>query len=213
MREMRRIPALFLSLILSLAVLPATAQEPYEEPDDSWISIAGTVVSPTHDTFMLDYGDGLITVEMDDFDSYSETVGLLDGDDVVVYGIIDDGLYEARTIEASSVYNDALNTYFYANSADEEDAVQWDILAPVAISRTTVMGTVLSVNPEADEFTISTGRSVLTVETGNLSYNPLDDYGYQQIDVGDRIRASGVIDNDFLEGYTLMTDSVISLTS
>lgn len=212
MRLKKRIPTLFFSFLLSLMVLPATAQEPYEEPDDSWISIAGTVVSPTFDTFMLDYGDGIITVEMDDFDSYSETFGLLDGDDVVVYGVIDDGLYEKRTIEAASVYNDAMNTYFYANSADEEDAVQWDIVAPVEISRTTVMGTVLSVNPLEEEFAISTGRSVLTVETGNLSYNPLDDYGYQQIDTGDRVRASGVIDNGFLEGYTLISDSVISLT-
>ena len=46
-----------------LTAVPAAAQDPYTRPDDSWISISGTVVSPTADSFMLDYGDGLVTVE------------------------------------------------------------------------------------------------------------------------------------------------------
>ena len=30
-----------------------------------------------------------------------------------------------RTIKASSVYVDSLNTYFYASAADEEGGVEW----------------------------------------------------------------------------------------
>ena len=44
-----------------------------------------------------------------------------------------------------------------------------------------------------------------------MLYNPLDDEGYQKIDVGDRVKVTGNIDNDLFEGKELMADSVIKL--
>lgn len=41
---------------------------------------------------------------MDDFDFYHEGNALLHDDQVVVYGNIDDDLFEKRSIESSSVY-------------------------------------------------------------------------------------------------------------
>ena len=55
---------------------------PRMQPNNSWISISGTVVNPTADRFALDYGSGMITVEVDDWDAYGEAHGLLDGDQV-----------------------------------------------------------------------------------------------------------------------------------
>lgn len=110
-----------LALTLGIAVgTPAYAADPYAKPEDSWISISGTVVDPKADTFKLDYGDGVITVEMDDWDDDADAYVLLDGDRVTVYGMIDDGLFERTTIEANSVYVESLNSYFYASAADEE---------------------------------------------------------------------------------------------
>lgn len=51
---------------------PVAAQDPYARADDAWISISGTVALPTASAFMLDYGDGVITVEMDDWDTYGD---------------------------------------------------------------------------------------------------------------------------------------------
>jgi len=70
--------------------------DPYAKPDDSWISISGTVVNPKDDTFMLDYGQGTILVEMDDWDGVGEAYALIDGDRVTVYGAVDDGLFDER---------------------------------------------------------------------------------------------------------------------
>ena len=67
-------------------VAPAVATDPYEQPDESWISISGTVVNPDSDSSVLDYGDGVVTVEIDDWDSYGDAYGLLDGDQVTVQG-------------------------------------------------------------------------------------------------------------------------------
>jgi len=57
---------------------------------------------------------------MDDWDWFDEASRLNAGEKVTVYGRIDDGLYETRTIEADSVYVYERNTYYYANDADEE---------------------------------------------------------------------------------------------
>jgi len=191
---------------------PAMAADPYAKPDDSWISISGTVASPTADSFQLDYGDGLVMVEMDDWDSYGDAYGLMEGDEVVVYGKVDDDLYEATTIEAGSVYVEDLNTYFYASSDDEEDLTYWVVSEPLVLSRTSVRGTVTSVDAAEREFTIDIGARKLTVETEYLGYNAFDDVGFQKIEKGDRISASGAMDQDFLEGRVLDADSVITLS-
>ena len=44
-----------------------------------------------------------------------------------------------------------------------------------------------------------------------MAYNPLDDKGYQKIEVGDIVRATGKIDESFFEGRELMAESVVKL--
>jgi hypothetical protein len=44
------------------------AVDPYEQPDNAWLSIRGRVETVTADSFTLDYGDGIVTVEMEDGD-------------------------------------------------------------------------------------------------------------------------------------------------
>lgn len=205
----------FTMTAIALASGPVTAQDPYARADDAWISISGTVASPTASTFTLDYGDGVITVEMDDWDSYGDAYGLLDGDDVTVYGRIDDDFYEARTIEASSVYVDSLNTYFYASAADEEGGVEWThpwtVVEPVVSGQTVMRGTVTAVSPADQEFTLSVGGTETTVQTDELTYNPLDDTGYQKVDVGDRVSVVGYTDGDFIQGRMFNAETVITL--
>ncbi|MDT8319759.1 MAG: hypothetical protein RQ826_04460 [Xanthomonadales bacterium] len=48
------------------ATLAAVQTDPHARPDETYISISGTVDSVAPDSFMLDYGDGLVRVEMDD---------------------------------------------------------------------------------------------------------------------------------------------------
>ncbi|MDX1680078.1 MAG: hypothetical protein R3242_05030, partial [Akkermansiaceae bacterium] len=112
-----------LATAATIGLMPFVQAEvdPYDKPDRSWLSISGEVTSVTPDTFLLDYGDGAITVEMDDFDNDADAYKLVVGDEVTVYGRVDDDLFETTSIEASSVWVSGINTYFYANSADEED--------------------------------------------------------------------------------------------
>lgn len=67
------------TVLTSLALAaPATAGDdpagvdPYSRANGTWISIDGTVDAVTADAFVLDYGNGSISVEMDDGDRENE---------------------------------------------------------------------------------------------------------------------------------------------
>ena len=202
--------------IIATASTVAMAANPYMRPDESWISISGTVVDPRSETFLLEYDDCMITVEMDDWDSFGEASKLIEGDKVTVYGRIDDDLFELSKIEADSVYVENLNTYFYDSSAaDEEDAFvmtdYWVAGAPVVVSAATLRGTVTDVDEAAAEFTVNTGVRQVRVETEALAYNPLDDKGFQRIDAGDYVSVVGDFNQEFIEGRVFEAASVLTL--
>ena len=199
---------LMMAAAVALVAGAALAADPMEKPDDAWISVEGTVGTVAPDAFVLDYSEGTITVEMDDGDRDADAYKLLPGDKVTVHGLIDDDFLETRTIEASSVHVEKLGTTFYASAYDEEDSFV-TVWAPVVPSRTVVQGTVTDVRGE--EFTLNTGARLLTVEVEEMAYDPLDDEGYQTVDVGDRVSVSGVMDDDLFEGRELVADSLVVL--
>lgn len=203
-----------LAVALGFAMAPgalAEDKDPYLQPDESWISISGTAVETDADSFTLDYGDGIITVEMDKWDWYEKDFQVIEGDKVTVYGEIDDDLYETTKIEASSVYDKSRETYYFASSADEEfdDDYDYWIDDDFVVGEMTVRGTVTGVNGR--QFTIDTGSRKMTVDTIMMSYNPVDAKGYPTIDKGDYVSVSGDMDYDTWEKRELMADTVVVL--
>jgi uncharacterized protein YdeI (BOF family) len=182
---------------------------PYAVPDDTFISLSGTVGSVTRDAFTLNFNDGAITVEMDDGDRDADGYLLTQGDAVTVYGLIDDDFFEARTIEASSVYVENLGTYFYASAVDEEDRGFVTLYAPLDPSTVVLQGSVTEIDDE--EFVIDVGSRQVTVEVEEMAYNPLDDEGYQRVDIGDVVSVTGEVDDDFFEGREVEAESVTTI--
>ncbi len=169
-------------------------KNPYLVPNNTWITISGVVENVKPDAFDLDYGDGVIKVEMDDGDRDADGYKLIKGDKVTVNGKIDDDFHEMTKIEAGSVYVEKLDTFFYASAVDEEDYSLWSTI-PVVPGEVTVVGTVTKVMD--DEFTLNTGLRSITVDVDDMSYNPLDNRGYQKIDKGDLVRVSGKLEDKF----------------
>lgn len=164
-----------------------------------WISLTGSVASISADRFTLDYGANELTIEMDDFDSYDENL-LIAGDQVTVSGMIDTDFVDNKTLEASSVYVDNLNEFFYASSADEEDGYYnyaandyWDGGDWISLT-----GEVASVDGET--FTLDTGVGEYVIDADQMAYNPLDSEGAEQIEVGERVVVSGEFDTFDLYG-------------
>ena len=186
----------------------SAGSNPYAQADDSWISLSGTVKAISRDSFTLDYGERTIKVEMDDTDRQSETYALRMGDKVTVNGMIDDDFFETSKIEAGSVYIEKLGRHFFASVLDEEDFAAVAYLAPID-DGVAVHGLVTTV--DGDEFTIDNGLRSVRVDVENMGYDPLDDEGYQKVEVGDVVRVEGRMDDDFLETRELMAESITTL--
>ncbi len=176
-------------IVLAITATTALGQSPETAPDGTWVTLSGTVTSVTEDSFRLDTGDGIATVEMDDFDSYSEAYSLFSNDLVIVQGRVDDDLYEKRTIEASSAYVVGLGRTFFASAVDEEDYGTWWVSPNVVPGQVTMTGLVTKVDGRT--ITIATGGTAVNVDTTTLPYNPVDNLGAQRVRVGDRVRVSG----------------------
>ncbi len=200
---------------LAAATFVAHADDPVEQPDESWLTVNGTVVSARPDSFKLDYGEGLVTVEMDDWGWYEEDHLLIEGDQVTVHGRVDAGLFEKRTIEAGSVYVEDLNTYFYANTADEEGdsrLISYVVTVPLDEgSWVNISGIIEDV--DGREFTLATGFGEIQVDTRTMAYNPLDNEGFQRLDRGQAVSVRGRLDNDLFERREIIADTIYSLSA
>jgi uncharacterized protein YdeI (BOF family) len=202
--------AMATGLALSTAV-SAADPNPYLKPDESWISMSGEVESVTRDSFVLDYGDGSVIVEMDDGDRDADGYKLINGDKVTVAGRIDDDFLETTSIEASSVYVENIGTTFWASARDEESDAFYEMgaLYPLDDEQITVQGTISEVDD--DEFVINSGTRAVRVELDDLGFNPLDDEGYLKLSRGDFVKVIGEMDDDLFEGRKLEADYVIKL--
>lgn len=200
------------SLIMAMGSAPFSLAgeqpDPYAKADDTWISISGEVKSVSPNNFILDYGEGIVLVEMDDGDRDADAYKLLEGDKVTVNGMIDDDFYEATTIEADSVYVEKLNTYFFASAVDEEDKAIWYTF-PIVPGEMTVQGTVTQVN--GDEFNVNAGVKSVTVDVSDMPYNPLDNKGYQKIEKGDVVRVTGNMEDKLFQGRELEAQTALVL--
>lgn len=168
-------------------------------PNGSWVRISGRVVSSSAESFLLDYGSGHITIEMDDWDAFPEGYQMLTDDEVIVYGYVDHDFFERRSIEASSVYVRGLGTQFFANGVDDESLPgPGEIAAEAQIELT---GTVSEVSPEEGFFTINTRGGGIEVSTEELGFDPFDEEGTPRIGEGDRVRVTAPLEDGlFVEG-------------
>lgn len=197
--------SLLLFLFTGLAG-PAQAQQPYGAPDDAWINVPGTVAMVHDDVIVVDYGENVLKVEMADEDRMASDYELRSGDSVVVAGRIDDRTFEARTLEAQSVYVDKHDTYYYDGPRDERRPVAITIsdmrVAPV-LSLTGVV-----IDRAGALLEVRVGDQNLIVDTSTLEADASDDYRYPEIDVGDRVEVTGRAGPDFLDGGPIEAEAV-----
>ncbi|MDT8409027.1 MAG: OB-fold nucleic acid binding domain-containing protein [Wenzhouxiangellaceae bacterium] len=200
-------------VLLALALSPMVAAQdqesfqadPYALGDHTWISISGTVASVSRHAFDLDYGDGVITVEMDDDNRDADAYELTEGDKVRVGGLVDDSFFEKARIVARQVFVEKTGTVFYARPTE---AIAQPAM-PVFVPETVIRGRVSNVG--AEQFTIDSGLRKITVDVTSLPENPLDNIGYQKIRRGDTVSVSGSMDSNFIDGSVLVASSVTTL--
>jgi hypothetical protein len=155
------------------------------------------------DTFLLDYGDGSITVEFDAGDYGVRQRGLLEGDDVMVYGIIDEELFDIKTIEASSLCIERLDLRLRSAGLSPESG-GLTFTTPVAAGTMTVSGPVTEVAD--NEFTLDLGPRNVVIHMNASAV--IDDGAEREIEVNDVVSVTVDVDYDFLEASQLTAQSV-----
>lgn len=187
------------------------AKPPPDDPGDgSKVALKGTVVALREGSFILNHGDGTISVEVDNWEQQDNADAIREGHHVTVRGTVDNDFWHRRLVEADSVYVEELQTTLTSPSpADEEEARNQRLVSsygPIP-NDIEVAGTVTSTR--GDKFTIDNDQRRITVDTSFLENDPMDDSGYQQIDVGDFVRVSGDIGERTMDERVIAAKSLI----
>ena len=199
-----------LALGFGLAAPQAQAQTQSDEQavaqaeEGNWLLLGGEVHSVDEESFVLDYGDGAITVEMGSYGWYNPQV-LQKGDKVTVSGVMDDDIFDKRTLEASAVYVDRLDSYFLASAVDRDAGIY---AYPGAMFMSdeewvAVSGTVASM--DEDELMLDIGFQTIEVETDDLVGGP-------NLSEGDRVIIYGEVEDDLFEDAELEAEQVVRLS-
>ncbi|MDX1677592.1 hypothetical protein [Arsukibacterium sp.] len=201
--------ALGIAAALTLAT-PLQANPVKNKTDGSWVALSGQVVTHTPSQFVLDYGEGTILVETDDWDSLGDGWAINAGDKVTVYGMVDDGFYQSKRIEAGSVYIEDSSTMVTAPSSADEEAmpVTYTYFSVPADYDLQLAGTVSSVSGR--NFTIDTGKRKVTVNTLGMGYNPVDNIGVQQIKKGDFVSVTGDLNLNMFDKALINAETIVS---
>ena len=164
--------------LLSTGSLLATS--PYTLPNNSWVELEGRVTAVDSRSFFVDYGEGEIRVELDDYDWFEEAYNVLENDRVKVRGKIDADPNEERSIEAETVLLKDHGVTLKANADDEEDlTVNFVPPLPTKSSDKELKGTVESfqnglmiVKTAKDTYRVDLKDSSLRSTAGKaISYN------------------------------------------
>ena len=185
--------------------------QPVSEVDDgAAIVINGKVGDIRDDEFDLVYTRGVITVELDRFDwSDNATDYLMQGENVTVRGYIDDDFFEGREIEATSVNLHENFVYYYAKDNTLSSVANlFENNNPDNIYLN-VTGTVKSITGK--NMVVVNKNSTIPVDLTHFDYDPFDNVGMQQIDVGDQVYVYGQIDENFFNKKELKADGLVEL--
>ena len=186
---------------------PAADAAALEEVDGDWIRLNGTVVFTAGSRFRLDYGEGAITVEVDDWDFGKEGESLLRGDRVGVTGRVDENVFTSDTIEAAAVYLHKFDVVYYANSADEEEFGLGAVPIRPEAEGVDYVGWVTGTSE--DGFTLGAGPTRISVDTSEVDTALAQD----RINTGDRVYVWGELDVSGEGSSRLEAEGLVQLVS
>ena len=185
---------------------PTEVQNPKAEDDGSWIALSGTVKSTGNNDFILDHGNGTITVKLQPENKIEGDHKFIKDEKVRVFGVVDDNFFKATTILARAVYVESLSTFVYRTDG-VDDFLQ--VAMPVIPSGTVVQGRITKM--EENKLMLDEGDRNIMVDTSILSKDedPNTMENTKDLKVGDQVVAVGVMDKDFWSGRTFRATTLM----
>ena len=199
----------FAKVVLAIAAfaVPLQAQNvsPYRLKNGDEIKIAGKVSKAKASTFLLDYGQGSITVELDDYDSYEEGFNIIDGDQVIVTGKVDADSGQKRTIEARRVFIPAIDLEIFASATDEEDTASKSFTQSLTDgTEVDLRGIIKNINRKV--ITIQSSKGRVEVHLGSVKGQERETFY-----LGQAVRVTGFFKNRLIRKDMIFADSIQSV--
>lgn len=167
--------------------------------DGSWIGVSGTVESTSAGSFVLDYGDGSIKVNVDP--NAADPHEFKANEAVTVYGMLDEGFFKGSTINARTVYLDSQKSYACSSDGADRRVASF---VPAIHTGTVIYGRVTKVS--GDDFMVDEAGSMITVDASALKGKKEADV--PAIHVGDHVTVVGDINEGFFSGRKLEATSL-----
>jgi hypothetical protein len=166
------------------------AHDPHQVAEGSWVGITGQVESTSPGSFMLDYGDGNIKVQLEP--TSTKKHDFIKDEQVRVYGVMDDGFFTAKTIKAHAVYVESLKSYACTTEGAETICSSF---APVIYSGVVVHGRVTAASPGTVQ--VDDGDKVINIDTSDLQTASGDKGMAPAAKEGDLVTVMGHMDEGF----------------
>ena len=191
---------LFSTALLAQSTPVRGADSPQHAEDGTWVGISGTVESTSKGSFVLDYGEGSILVNVDPV--AKEPHEFQANEAVTVYGVLDKGFFMKTTIQARTVFLNSQKIYTCSTDGANERVMSF---VPSVYTGSLVHGRVHKVS--GAKLTIDEGENMLTVDTSALK-DQLNAEGESTVQEGDVVTVMGVMDKGFFTGRTLKASSM-----
>lgn len=206
------------AFLLSAQTVSAAENEPIIEqyPNGAAVMAAGTVSNLDDDEFKLNYSDGQsVTVEFDKWDWMTTKDDddlqkyIKNGDFVVVSGTVDKDIFTSNEIDADNVYFRDNAQYYYIVDVNPAYNYNANYAMDEDFSFASVRGKITEI--DGNEFTVESKAGEITVDTSDMPKNPMSMNGAKNLQIGDRVYVSGIMDENFYTGKELSATKVVKI--
>jgi hypothetical protein len=200
-----QLPILLFSALFTTAAMAQDTRtrgttDPHDLDEGSWIGIAGNVESTSPGSFVLDYGDGTIKVELEP--SSTKQHAFIKDEQVRVFGVVDAGFFKGKTIQAHAVYVESMKSYVCTTEGAEAVC---STFAPTILSGVVVYGRVTAVDKNSVK--VDEGDRVIEIDTSALTSAESGAPQPAAVQVGDVVTVLGHMDEG-LFSRKLKADSI-----
>lgn len=184
--------------VSSSAYANATPLSSYQEGDA--MNLTGTVSSASGEEFTINLGRGSVTVNVGDWEWFTDEAEKVKvGEKVTVTGIVDDGFFTGRKLQARTIYVHDRDSYYRPMDIEDYAYQTWLDTPPPEGSAVSLTGIVKKV--ENGGLLLNTGKTEIQVV--------MDKIKAPKVNTGDRIRVSGVLNDDFFEARKMEATRII----
>jgi uncharacterized protein YdeI (BOF family) len=185
--------------------------------DGSNITLVGTVTQLTDDEFILNSNGNMVEVEVDDWsltDNLDLTEHLKDGQEVIVYGTVDNDLFSDDEIEAASIFIPEQNNYIYYVETAPLYSQNFGNTTQAANNQQNQMDNNAMISAQGEIKSVDGNEAVIATSAGEMTVDMSAVSNRRGMDLqkGDQIFVMGNVDENLFSNKEIAAERLVKLT-